>query len=126
MKPVKPPAELVGKWRHEVADEKDRKVSVYQFFDDGRFEVESTITNPDRAVSDLVKRAVVKVDDDKVTVVDLSRTGSDGVEEPIPPARRRERTYRVKVKGDELTWTLIDEQAKSAPTPQTLKRVKDN
>jgi hypothetical protein len=127
VKPVAPPADLVGKWRHEVTEGKTSRSSVYQFFKDGRVEVDVRIETPEAKVSELVKRAVVKVDTDKVTVVDLSRTGPDGVEHVLPAERRRSRTLQVKVKGDELQWTEVDAAGKAAPDakPLLLKRVKE-
>lgn len=127
VKPVPPSKEVVGKWRHETSDAKTKKTSVYHFLKDGHLEVEVNVSTPDRNTTDLVKRAVVKVDGDgdKVSVIDISRTGADGVEQTIPAARRKTRTYQVQVKGDELTWSELDENGKPSPTPLVMKRVKD-
>ena len=123
VKAVAPPAELVGKWRHEVTEGADSRTSVYHFTKDGRLEVDTRLDTPDHKVTDLVKRAVVKVEGDRITVVDVSRTSAEGVEDAIPPERRRPRTYRVRVKGDELHWSEVDEQDKPSPKPRVLKRV---
>jgi predicted small secreted protein len=127
VKPVAPPADLVGKWRLEVTDGKSTRTAVHHFKKDGHVEVDLRIETPDRKVTDLVKRAVIKVEKDRVTMVDLSHTGADGIEDVVPPERRRTRAYEVKVKGDELLLTEVDEAGKPAPQakPTVLKRVKE-
>ena len=127
VKPVAPPADLVGKWHLEVTEGKTSKKSVYHFSKDGRVEVDTRIETPDGKTSDLAKRAVVKAEKDRITVVDISRTGADGVEDVLPAERRRTRRFQIQVKGDELHWSEVDETGKPAPEakPVVLKRVKD-
>ena len=127
VKPVAPPADLVGKWQLEVTEGKSSRKSVYHFSKDGRVEVDTRVETPDGKITDLAKRAVVKVEKDQITVVDLSRTGGDGVEDVIPVERRRNRSFQVQVKDDELRWTETDESGKPLPDakPVVLKRVKE-
>ena len=127
VKPVAPPADVVGKWRLEVKEGKSTRTSVYHFKKDGSVEVDTRIETPDRKVTDLVKRAVVKVEKDQITMVDLSRTGSDGVEDVLPAERRRTRTVRIEVKDGELQWTEVPAGKKPDPDakPTVLKRVKE-
>ena len=127
VKPVAPPADLVGKWHLEVTEGKTSKKSVYHFSKDGRVEVDTRIETHDGKTSDLAKRAVVKAEKDRITVVELSRTGGDGVEDIIPAERQRKRSYQVQVKDDELRWTETDESGKPLPEakPVVLKRVKE-
>jgi len=125
VKPVAPPAELVGKWRHEVKDDKVTRVSVYHFAKDGNLVVEVRIDSPNLKANDSVKRAVVKVEEDRIAVTDISRIGPGGGETAIPAERRRTRHYQTEVKGDELRLTEVDEAGKAAPEakPMVLKRV---
>lgn len=125
VKAVELPKELLGKWRHESTDEKTKakKTLVYHFRKDGPLEVEAVLTSPNVNTTDLVKRAITKLDGDKLSVMDISRVAADGVETPFPEDRQRKRTYRFQVKGDELTLSEVDEKGK--PTPMVLKRVKD-
>jgi hypothetical protein len=123
VKPVPPPAELVGKWRLEMKEAKSAKTSVYHFLRDGRLEVDTRLETPDLRVTDLLRRSVIKVEGDKITIVDISRTGADGIETVIPAQRRRPRTFQTRVKGDELHWSEVDEKGVPSPKPQVLKRV---
>lgn len=127
VKPVAPPADLVGKWQLEVTEGKSSRKSVYHFSKDGRVEVDTRVETPDGKTTDLAKRAVVKVEKDRITVVDLSRTGGDGIEDVIPAERRRKRSFQVQVKDDELRWTEVNESGKPVPEakPVVLKRVKE-
>jgi hypothetical protein len=124
---VAPPTDLVGKWRLEVTEGKSSRVSVYHFRMDGRVEVDTRVETPDRKTTDLAKRAVVKVEKDRITVVEISRTGGDGIEDVIPAERRRNQSYQVQVKDGELHWTEVDEAGKPVPqaNPVVLKRVED-
>ena len=127
VKPVAPPEGMVGKWRLEVKDEKTTRTSVYHFTKDGRVEVDTRLDTPDLKTTDLAKRAITQVEKDRITVVDISRTGADGVEDVLPAERRRTRRFQIQVKGDELHWSEVDETGKPAPEakPVVLKRVKD-
>lgn len=127
VKPVAPPADLVGKWQLQVTEGKSSRKSVYHFSKDGRIEVDTRVETPERKITDLAKRAVVKSEKDRITVVELSRTGGDGVEDVIPAERRRKRSYQVQVKGDELRWTEVDDSGKPLPEakPVVLKRIKE-
>lgn len=127
VKPVAPPADLVGEWHLEVTEGKTSKKSVDRFSKDGHVEVETRNETPDGNTSDLAKRAVVKAEKDRITVVELSRTGGDAVEDVIPAERRRKRSYQIQVKDDELSWSEVDESGKPVPDakPVVLKRVKE-
>ena len=127
LKPVAPPAEMVGKWRHEVKSEKAARTYLYHFKKDGRVEVDIRQDSPDFKVTDRVKRAIVKVEKDRIAMIDLSHTGDDGVEDVLPAERRRTRWLQIEVKGDELRLTEVDEAGKSRPDakPMVLKRVKE-
>ena len=127
VKPVAPPEGMVGKWRLEVKDEKATRTSVYHFMKDGRVEIDTSLDTPDLKTTDLAKRAVTHVEKDRITVVDISRTGADGVEDIIPAERRRTRRYQVQVKDDVLSMSEVDEAGKRTPDakPVVLKRVKD-
>jgi hypothetical protein len=118
VKPVAPPAELVGKWRLERQEGASARVSVYHVSPDGFVEIDTRVTTPDRKMSDWVRAAITQVEGDTLTVVDLSRVGT-GDEEVIPADRRRPRTVRYRVAGDELHWGLGTE------TQMVLTRVKD-
>ena len=127
VKPVPPPKGMVGKWRLEVKDEKATRASVYHFMKDGRVEVDTRLDTPDLKTTDLAKRAVTHVEKDRITVVDISRTGASGMEDIIPAERRRNRFYEVRVKDDELHWSEVDEAGKPVPQAKAvvLKRVKE-
>lgn len=129
VKPVAPPAELVGKWRREVQfpDGKGSRTFVYDFKKDGRVEVDVRHDSPDLKVTDLVTRAVVKVEKDRITMVDLSHTSAEGVEDVLPSERRRSRTLQIEVKDDELRLTEVGAEGKPTPDgkPVVLKRVKE-
>ena len=94
---------------------------------DGSAQVETRLDTPDLKVTDLVKRVVVRVEKDQITVVDLSHTGADGVEDVLPAERRRSRTYQILVKGDELRLIELTEGKKpdAEAKPTVLKRVKE-
>lgn len=126
VKSVPPPAELVGKWNREVTDGKNTRTSVYHFTKDGRVEIETRDVSPDRKQTSLVKRAVVEAGKDRITVVDLFRTGDDGVEEAVKPERQKPRTLTARVEGDELTLIEVDPTGTPLPDtkPVVLKRVK--
>ena len=131
VKPVAPPAEVVGKWRQESTDPSGKfsRAWVYHFMKDGRLEVDVRSQAPDRKYAVLVKSTVVKVEKDRIKVVELSHTGDDGVEDVFPAELRRRRTRwsQIEVKGDELRLTEVDEAGKSRPDakPMVLKRVKE-
>ena len=127
VKSIAPPTDLVGKWHLDVTEGKTSKKSVYHFSKDGRVEVDTRIETPDGKTSDIAKRVVVKAEKDRITVVELSRTGDDGVEDVIPAERRRKRSYQIQVKDDELNWSEVDESGKLVPDakPMVLKRVKE-
>ena len=55
VKPVAPPANMVGKWRVEVKEGKASRTSVYHFKKDGSVEVEVRTETPDRKSTVLVK-----------------------------------------------------------------------
>lgn len=127
VKPVAPPAELVGKWRLERTDGKSTRTVVYDFQKNGRVEKDVRLDTPDLKVNDLVKGAVVKVEKDRITLVDLSHTSKEGVGDVLPAERRRERTLQFEVKGDELRLTEVGKDGKPVPDgkPVVLKRVKE-
>lgn len=123
--PVAPPADLVGKWRLEAKDDKSTRVSVYHFAKDGHVVVDTRIDSPDLKATEVVKRAVVQVEKDRIAVVDLSRGGPGGEETALPAERRRTRRYQTEVKGGDLRLTEVDAAGKAAPDakPMVLKRV---
>jgi hypothetical protein len=123
VKPVAPPKELVGKWRLELKEGNTTKTSVFTIQKDGRVEVDSVIKSTDRELKDTVKSAITKIEGAKLTLVDLSRTGSDGIEGTIRAERRQPRTLSFRVDGGSLTWGPREDQAKS-PVWE-LKRVKE-
>jgi hypothetical protein len=127
VKPVAPPADLVGKWQLEVSEGKSSRKSVYHFSKDGRVEVDIRVETPDRKITDRAQLAIVKTEKDRITVVELSRTGRDGVEDVIPADRRRKRSYQIEVKDDELRWSEVNESGKPLPEakPVVLKRVRE-
>jgi hypothetical protein len=125
VKPVAPPAGLVGKWRLERTDGKNTRTVVYDFQKGGRVEMDVRLDTPDLKATDLVKGAVVKAEKDRITLVDLSRTSAEGVEDVLPVERRRSRTLQFEIKDDELRWTEVGADGKPVPdTKAVLKRVK--
>ncbi len=124
---VAPPTELVGKWRLEVADGKTTRTTVYHFMKDGSVKIDVRLDSPDLKVNDRVKRAVIKAENDRITVVDLSRISAEGVEDVLPAERRRPKTLQYQVKGDELRWTEVDKDGKpvQGAKPSVLKKVKE-
>jgi hypothetical protein len=127
VKPVAPPANMVGKWRVEVKEGKASRTSVYHFKKDGTVEVDVCTETPDRKSTVLVKRAIIKVEQDRITFVEISHAGENGVEETLPAERRKPRRSQTEVKGDELRLTEVDENGKPLPDrqPSVLKRVKE-
>jgi hypothetical protein len=123
VKSVPPPKELLGKWRLELKEGTTTKTSVFNIQKDGRVEVESVIKSADAELKDTVKSAITKVEDGKLTLVDLSRTGGDGIEGTIPAERRKPRTIPFRVDGGSLKWGPREDQAKSPAWE--LKRVKE-
>jgi hypothetical protein len=124
---VAPPAELIGKWRLEVADGESSRTAVHHFMNDGRVMVDVRLDTPTQKVADRVKRAVVMAEKDRINVIDISRTSENGLETPILPGLRRTHRYQIEVKGDELRLTAIDEEGKAIPGERVsvLKRVKE-
>jgi hypothetical protein len=127
VKPVAPPANMVGKWRVEVKEGKASRTSVYHFKKDGSIEVDVRTETPDRKSTVLVKRAIIKVEQDRITFVETSHTGEDGMEITLPAERRKPRRSQTEVKGDELRLTGVDENGMPLPDrkPSVLKRVKE-
>ena len=120
---VPSPADLVGKWRLEVKDASGTRTSDYHFGKDGRIEIETLVELGDVKKTDVAKRAAIELAKDLITSLELSRTGADGVEDVIPPDRRRKKTHRFAVKDDTLTLTELDDAGKPLGAV-TLKRVK--
>lgn len=127
VKPVAPPANMVGKWRVEVKEGKASRTSVYDFKKDGSVEVDVRTETPNRKSTVLVKRAIIKVDQSRITFVELTHTGEDGNEVTLPAERRRPRHSQADVKGDELRLTEVDGTGIPLPNhkPSVLKRVKE-
>lgn len=127
VKPVAPPECVVGKWRVEAKGEKDARVTTYHFMKDGRVEVGVQIATAGGNATDLVKRTITQAQQDRITVVDISRTGADGVEQVIPAERRRPRGYQVQVKDDVMSMIEVDDagKPKAGAASVVLKRVKE-
>ena len=121
-RPDTPPA-LAGKWRQEVKQGDDSRTTVYLFLKDGRVEIETQIKTARHEVFERIKGDLVAVGKDRLTIVHVARVSKEGVEEAIPKERRRTRTVRYLVMGDELHWIPVDDNMESKPS--VLKRVKE-
>lgn len=126
VKAVAPPADVVGKWRIEVSDGKNKRTSVYHFGKEGHVVIETHVTSPELEASDSIERVVVAVEKARIAVIDLSRTGTDGVKNVIPTKQRRTRWYETELKGNELRMTELGEDGKPAKgaTCLVLNRLK--